>query len=164
LVYGIKDYDNKNHSSDYVFVLGEGNRYAIDNYVLDPIYVAFLLVEQRILNTEELELPQLSFVQLGQLKDAEIQKLIDYVIYELGLTGNAIEYSVQSGNKFVATKEYFILRGHDLEAMIKDRWKPLNRIAQGGDNVLKNYMLDRVCYNYPKYLSIDFINLFMRMA
>ena len=34
LVYGIKDFDGTNHSSDYVLVLGENNRYAIDNYVL----------------------------------------------------------------------------------------------------------------------------------
>lgn len=42
LVYGIKDFDNKNHSSQYVFVLGENKRYAIDNYIFDPIYVSLL--------------------------------------------------------------------------------------------------------------------------
>lgn len=164
LVYGITDFDNKNHSNGFVLVLGEGKRYAIDNYVFDPIYVSFLLIEQRIITTEAMGLPLLSFVQLSQLDEVGIQKMIDYVIKELGLTGTSSEYIVQSGSKFVATQEYFMFRGHDLETMIKDHWKPLNRIAaKGGDNALKNYMLDHVCYCYPDFISQDFVDLFMRI-
>lgn len=162
LVYGIKDFDNKNHSSEYVFVLGEGNRYAIDNYIFDPIYVAFLLIREGILKTEDIGLPYFKYIHLGQLKDDEIQKMIDYVISELGLLGTIVEYTIQTGQKFRATHEYFTLRGHDLEAMIKDRWKPLNVIAHGGDNKLKNYVLDHVCIDFPEFLSMDFVEVFMK--
>ncbi len=150
LVYGIKDFDTTNHSNSYVLVLGENQRYAIDNYVFDPIYVAFLLVRERILKTETLGLPALSYVQLSQLDDAGVQTMIDYVIKSLGFdTGNSVTYTVQSGKQFKATQEYFLFRGHDLEDRIKDTWKPLWKIAQGGDNVLKNHVLDTVWTDYP---------------
>ena len=164
LVYGVKDYDNKNHSSEFVLVLGEGNRYAIENYVLDPIYVAFLLVFKRILKTEDIGLPPLSYVQLHLLDDAGIQSMIDYVIKELGLSSdNKVEYTVQSGKVFKATQEYFLMNGHELETKIKDTWKPLNKEAVGGDNALKIFVLETVWAHYPGFISIDFINLFTRI-
>lgn len=161
LVYGIKDYDTKNHSSNYILVLGENKRYAIDNYVFDPIFVAFLLVRENILKTESIGLPALSYVQLSQLDNAGIQTMIDYVIKSLGFdTVNHVIYSVQNGSQFTSTKDYFLFNGHDLESKIKDTWKPLNKIAQGGDNVLKNHVLDTVWTDYPGFISTDFIDLF----
>lgn len=164
LVYGIIDSDNTNHSSDRVFVLGEGNRYAIDNYVFDPIYVAFLLVREGIVKTEDMGLPPKSYSQLSSLNDGEIQLMIDYVIKTLGLEGDTIEYAVQSEKAFKATKQYFLHNGHDLETKIKDTWKPLYGVVHGkGDNALKNHVLCRVCDDYPEFISTDFINLFKKI-
>ncbi len=39
LAFGIIDFDSTNTSTDSIFVLGEGARYAIENYLLDPIYM-----------------------------------------------------------------------------------------------------------------------------
>lgn len=165
LVYGIKDFDTTNHSNSYVLVLGENRRYAIGNYVFDPIYVAFLLVRERILKTETLGLPALSYVQLSQLDDAGVQTMIDYVVKSLGFdTGNSVTYTVQSRKQFKATQEYFLFRGHDLEDRIKDTWKPLNKQAQGGDNVLKNHVLDTVWTDYPGFISTDIVDLFMKIV
>lgn len=165
LVYGIKDYDNKNHSSEYILVMGENKRYAIDNYVFDPIYVSFLLVREGILRTDSLGLPSLSYVQLSQLDDVGIQVMIDYVIKTLGLNSTKkVNYMVQSGKQYVATHDYFMYKGHDLEERIKNTWLPLKRIASGGDNVLKNYMLDHVWTDYGDYVSMDFVDLFVRIV
>lgn len=164
LVYGIKDFDIKNHSSPYIHVLGENKRYAIDNYVFDPIYVALLLVRERIVETKDLGLPPLSYVQLSQLDDAGIQAMINHVIDSLALNGDRVAYTVQSGKQFEATQEYFLYKGHDLEGRIKDTWKPLNKIAKGGDNALKNYVLDTVWADYPEFISNDFIELFSRIV
>ena len=164
LVYGIKDFDGKNHSSDYVLVLGENTRYAIDNYVFDPLFVGCLLVREGILQTETIGLPKLSYVQLCQLNDSSLQTLIDWVISSLGLnSGKKVNYTVQSGKQYEATQDYFLLKGHDLEAKIKDTWKQLHGIAQGGDNVLKNYVLDHVWTDFPGFISTDFIDLFKKI-
>ena len=164
LVYGIKDFDTKNHSSDYVLILGENARYAIDNYIFDPLFVGFLLIREGIIKTETIGLPKLSYVQLCQLDDAVLQAMIDWIIKSLGLdSGNKVNYTVQSGKQFMATQEYFLLKGHDLEDKIKDTWEPLKGIAHGGDNVLKNYVLDHVWTDFPGFISTDFIDLFKRI-
>ena len=164
LVYGIKDFDTKNHSNEFVLVLGENKRYAIENYVFDPIYVAFLLVREKILKTETLGLPALSYVQLSQLDDAGVQIMIDYVIKSLGFdTGNSVTYNVQSGKQYTSNQDYFLYNGHHLEDRIKDTWKPLNKQAQGGDNMLKNHVLDTVWSDYPGFISTDFVDLFMKI-
>lgn len=164
LVYGIKDFDGTNHSSDYVLVLGEDTRYAIDNYVFDPIYVAFLLVREKLLRTEDVGLAPLGFVQLNQLDDVGVQKMIDYVIDKMGLaSANAVSYKVQSGKTFTATREYFMMQGHELEDKIKATWNKLNGVAHGGDNALKNYVIDYVWSEYPGYISVDFVDLFKKI-
>lgn len=164
LVYGIKDFDNKNHSSDFVLVLGEDKRYAIENYVFDPIYVAFLLIREGILKTNDIGLNSYKYVELSQLDDDSVQRLIDHVIKSLGLnSGNNVSYSVQSGKRFTATKEYFLEQGHDLEGRILDTWKPLHKYAQGNEGALKNHVIDSVWADYPGFISVDFIDLFKRI-
>ncbi len=166
LVYGIVDYDNDNSSSNaYILVLGEGERYAIENYIFDPVYVAFLLIREQIIKTTDVGLRACSYVQLQTLSDMEIQTLIDYVIDKLELSStNQIEYNVVSGKMFTATKEYFMLKGHDLEEKIKNTWPQLERIASRGESCLKNYILEKVYYDYPAYISIDFVHLFNKIV
>ena len=38
------------------------------------------------------------------------------------------------------------------------------RESKGGDNALKNYILDTVCKDYPDFLSVDFIELFNKIV
>jgi hypothetical protein len=57
-----------------------------------------------------------------------------------------------------------LLNGHDLEALIKETWKPLKKIAVGGDNVLKNYILEHVWADYPGFISTDFYELLSKIV
>ena len=43
-VYGIVDWDLKNKSENGVVVIGEGSRYSIENFILDPVYVGIYLL------------------------------------------------------------------------------------------------------------------------
>lgn len=168
LVYGIKDYDNKNHGSQYVLVLGEGRRYAIDNYIFDPIFVAFLLIREGIIKTEDdgINLPHYTYVELRKLSDAQIQTLIDYITVTLDLSlADRMEYNTIGGGNFLIAKSYCTIQGHELESKIKDKWPQLNAIAcKGGDNKLKNYILDTVANDYSDYISTDFVELFNRIV
>jgi len=166
LVYGIKDFDNKNHSSQYVLVLGENKRYAIDNYIFDPIYVAYLLIRENIINTKDVGLRQFNYVDLSWLNEEQIQILINFVIDTLGLSStNEFEYKTQGGKCYKITQEYCTIQGHELESRIISTWPKLNSIAKGGgDNKLKNHVLDTVCKDYPDFISMDFVDLFNKIV
>ena len=165
LVYGIKDFDNKNHCSQYVLVLGENERYAIDNYIFDPIYVAYLLIRENIINTKDFDLPPLTYVDLSKLNDEQIHVLINFVICTLGLSStNEFEYKTLGGKCYKITREYCTIQGHELENKILSTWPQLKSIARGGgDNKLKNHVLDTVFKEYPDFISMDFVDLFNKI-
>lgn len=45
--FGIVDYDSKNKDADYVYVHGKLERYAIENFLMDPIYIICLLLNMK---------------------------------------------------------------------------------------------------------------------
>ena len=45
-VYGIIDYDGKNNPSERIKILGGGSRYAIDNYLMDPLVLSMLFLDE----------------------------------------------------------------------------------------------------------------------
>lgn len=164
LVYGIIDYDNKNTDDGYNYVLGTNHRYAIDNYVFDPIYVAFLLINEKLLSTAALGIGDYKFVSIGSASHDEIQVLIRFIQDELELnTGADVFYQTVGGEVFSVNSDYFTIQGHELEDRIKNKWPQLKAIAKNQDNYLKNHILDRIVDSYPHYLSSDFIDLFRKI-
>lgn len=167
LVYGLVDYDNHNADMEYVYVIGGENRYAIDNYIFDPIFVAFLLVREKIVKTSEMGVGEYTFTKLNNLDDNSIQIIIDYIVAQLNLAiGERVEYMTQDGKKYQVSKSYFTIQGHDLEQKIMNKWPQLNSVKRGknDENILKNYVLDNVISEYSEFLSNDFIETFSKIV
>lgn len=69
------------------------------------------------------------------------------------------------GILFLFYKTYSFIQGHSLESKIINQWPQLNAIAKGGgDNKLKNHLLDTVCKDYPDFISMDFVELFNKIV
>ena len=166
LVYGLIDYDNHNTDKEYVYIIGGQNRYAIDNYIFDPIFVAFLLVREKIVKTSDMGVAEYTFTKLNNLDDNSIQTIIDYIAAQLNLTiDEKVEYITQNGKKYQVSKSYFTIQGHELEQKIMKKWPQLNSVKRGknDENILKNYMLDNVISEYSEFLSYDFIETFSKI-
>ena len=163
LVYGVIDYDNHNQGNQYVCVVGGGKRYAIDNYIFDPIYVAFLLIRERISTSEDMGLERsVTFTQLHSLTHDELQVMIDHVVSSLGFDNtNKTPFNVLKPDTLEAASEWFAIQGHDLESKILQKWPQLNGIKHGhGDDFLKNYVLDNVIAEFPLYIAQEVKELF----
>lgn len=168
LVYGFVDSDGHYEGNEYVFPLGNGNRYAIDNYIFDPIYTAILLLQQHIVNSEDLGIAPCKFTTFSSLSHEDIQKAIYYVANELKLNSEPdVDYCTQNGENYLVSGSYFHLKGHALEDKIKEKWKKLIAISKqngGGDNKLKNYVLHNIIEEYPQYLSQDFVEIMNKIV
>ncbi len=167
LVYGVIDYDNHNQGNHYVCVVGGGERYAIDNYIFDPIYVAFLLIRERYATSEAMGLERsVTFTQLHTLTHDELQVMIDYVASSLGFDNtNKTAYSVLKPDSFEVASEWFTIQGHTLESKIIQTWPQLNGIKHGhGDDYLKNHVLDNVIAEFPLYISHEVKELFEKFV
>jgi hypothetical protein len=131
LVYGIIDYDNTNHTTERIKVLGENNRYAIENFIFDPIYVGLLLFRCKIIEISSLGLSVSKYPDLNKATQSDFQKIIDYVMDELGFgITKKIQYQTRNGMMFNVSKEYFTIQGHELETKLVTKWPQLNGIKK----------------------------------
>jgi len=166
LVFGIIDYDNKNEGNEYVLVAGNGKRYSIENYILDPLYIALLLIREHIEVDKTSIIDSFSFTKIRDLDFEQKQSLIDYVTKSLGFTSeNLKECEVINGEKYMIPQDYLTKKGHELENMILEKWEKLKGIcAKGrGDAVLKTYILDNVIAEYPEYISKDILDSLLKI-
>lgn len=167
LVYGIVDYDGHNHGNQYIYVVGGGKRYAIDNYIFDPIFVAFLLIRRHIVTSEVMGLKRsVTFTQLHSLTQEELQTMIDYVATMLGFDNSKkTSYNVIKPDTLEVAAEWFEIQGHALESKIVQKWTPLNGVIHGhGEDYFKNYMLDNVIAEFPQYIAQEVKELFEKFV
>lgn len=163
LVYGIIDYDNKNESKGKIIVLGQESRYAIENYIFDPIYVGLLLIREGIVTNETPNFPFVKWSDIKSVTDEVCQKIIDYVLSELELNNRAaISYKTISGKDFKINADFTACQGHELEGKILKKWPELNSIKRGRqeEHIMKDYILSKVIYEFPDFLPNDFMELF----
>ncbi|MDF6480583.1 hypothetical protein NLO56_24465, partial [Escherichia coli] len=80
-VFGIIDWDSTNSSTDRVKVLGEGLRYSIENYILDPILVAALLFRERFVSRDDLNLTEEeTHLDFARFDDSKLQGIANFVV------------------------------------------------------------------------------------
>jgi ABC-type multidrug transport system ATPase subunit len=150
-VYGIIDWDTTNKSNDRVIVLGENDRYAIENYLLDPFLLGLLFIRERKLNFADFGLTSYSnYSEVGQLTNSEAQQIADEVLKRLGLHSSNIERSqLYNGWTLNISNEFNKHQGHDMESLYKSKFPFLN--AYQREDALKKEIIEKVINDYPQY-------------
>lgn len=162
-IYGIIDFDNKNINLNEVFV--NGQRYSIENYIFDPIFIGFLLIREQICLSTEMQIADYTYVNLQSITSEDLQKIIYFVEQKLDFeitNDQSVLYELINGQQYSVNKGFFVMQGHDLESRIISKWPELQKITKGhnGDNLLKNHIIDTVINDYPHYISKDIKILF----
>ena len=119
------------------------------------------MIREGIIKTVEIGIGTYSFSNLRSLHTNELQSLIDYISIQLDLfSANKVICQTHKGQEYQLSKEYLEINGHDLETRIMNKWPALNKVKGGKqqENIMKNFVLDRVISEYPEFLSIDFVN------
>lgn len=166
-VYGLIDYDNQNQDSEHIFVIGNQKRYAIDNYILDPIFIGFTLIREKILSTKDMGLKEFTFTSLHSLTNEELQIIINYIVTQLGFNlDDTTSYSTVDGCSFSLPKSYAFIQGHELERRIVDKWPQLNSIKRGknDEKLFKVFIIDNIIHEFPRFISSDFITTFSKIV
>lgn len=127
--YGIIDWDLKNVSSDFIKVHGAGNRYNVENYIYDPIYLCILLMNLNAHNvyselgldktTNQYSLGNEDSVLLQNISDWFFVKYYNTFSVNEGKRNELKEIEYFNGRKINVPKWYLEFSGHDLENRIK---------------------------------------------
>ncbi|MEP3476627.1 MAG: AAA family ATPase [Hyphomicrobiales bacterium] len=159
-VFGIIDYDGCHKSSERIKVLGGIERYAIENFLLEPVLLFGLLLNRHgdsVYDKENLhKLEDINFVTLGQTSNMERQLISDEICERLrekheqkqdGSTSMRGTLSIDITNKKLIRvnavdsieydlPEWFLLsRGHDIEELIKDTFPGLKQYGNNSGDL-----------------------------
>lgn len=153
-IYGIIDWDLTNVSKDRIIVLGEGDRYAIENYLLDPLLMGLLMVRENKIPIGDFgTLSSLTYPQLNNLTKEDAQKIINKILSDLELASeNKIIYRTFNGWDLQITYEYSQHQGHDLEKLFKSKFPFLNSYHK--EDTLKKDVIEKVINDYPEFAPV----------
>jgi len=150
-VYGIIDWDTTNRSSDRVIVLGENDRYSIENYLLDPFLLGLLLIRERKLNFSDFGLSNYTnYSDVGKLTNVDAQQILDEILKKIGLHSTNLEQSqLYNGWTLHISQEFNKHQGHELESLYKTKFSFLN--AYQREDALKKDIIEKVINDYPQF-------------
>lgn len=164
-VYGILDWDLKNQKTAKIKVLGQGSRYSIENYILDPILLSSLLLLESHIQRSDIGLNNNeSFFDIPKLDDDRLQKIADFMVDKL-IAHKPADSSYKDRKceyvcgKSVLLPSWFLeIQGHELEQILKDTFPPLKRYRNESD--LKKEVIKKVIDHVPDLIPKDFQTLF----
>lgn len=164
-VYGIIDWDLSNSGNDRIKVLGNNKRYSIENYILDPLLLAALLLREKWIERSEFNLEEgETYIDLGKFNTARLQEVANFVVNKIrvhlsSITNESIRTCEYIGGQKIDLPTWFLeMQGHRLEATLKQIFKQLNCFQKEGE--LKRTILLKVVDDIPQLISMDFIYLF----
>lgn len=159
-VYGIIDRDVKNQSTDKIFVLGNGERYAIENYILDPLLIGLLCIREIKKDPNYFGITAFSTTPdiKTKLTEEDAQKIVDKVLEDLDLNlGNSVDYMLYNGWSLNISDEFNNKQGHELETLYEEKYPFLKSLSKNQEGVLKTEIINKVINDYPEFAPIGII-------
>ncbi|MBP6755582.1 MAG: AAA family ATPase [Bacteroidia bacterium] len=164
-VSGIIDWDTTNISTQDLKVLGNGNRYSIENYILDPLLIGALLLREKIIAKEELNLnTNETYIDFKNFNKEKLQFIADYITTKVATVVNPTiitnsTVKLINGIEINLPLWYLHYQGHTLEEQILKVFPQLNAIKKGKEEVLKIEILNKVADDIIEVLSIDILEI-----
>jgi hypothetical protein len=161
-VFGIIDWDLKNEQTGNVVVLGYGNRYSIENYVLDPLLVGALLLRDKLVSRETVGLANdETYIDLRSFPSERLQEVAKAVLVLCGVNPDEeSEWQVcnyVNGASVKLPQSFLRQNGHSLEELLKEKFEGLRKYHNEGQ--LKLEILDKILDDLPGLLPADFLTV-----
>lgn len=166
-IWGIIDWDlnDKRPKNEHVRVLGWEERYSIENFVLDPLLIAILLMTEKIKKPEFFCLPEdFKIYDIIRCSDSELTTIIEVILkiineeLKIDIT-DEIEYKTFGGKKLKLPKAFVEYNGHKLEEKYLKVIPELNKFKRDGEEALKLAVLDRVIDVYTELAPMGLLDI-----
>ena len=163
-VYGLIDWDLKNSPEQQVIILGLGKRYAMENYVFEPHFLGLYLIHKKFVTPNVLGLVDcnsyLDVIKRIDTDNSSLQIIVDHVQNNISWENEdacMVKSELLDGSEIEVRKEFFEMKGHKLEDLIKESWPTLKSVRSNndGDGALKKDVINTVINDFPGLLSKD---------
>ena len=163
-VYGIIDWDLTNCGNERIKVLGKGNRYSIENYILDPVLVAAFLLREKWIERSAIGLSvHENYTNFVTFDSTRLQEVADFVVNKvkphilLTVEDDKLLCQYLSGQVISLPKWFLHTQGHDLETTLKNAFQELRRFQK--ESQLKLEIIAKVIDDVPSLIPYDFVCL-----
>lgn len=162
-VYGIIDFDGKNNASDRIKVLGNRERYAIDNYLVDPLVMTLLYLSEAGERTKVGFDAHDSLVGYSKKNPMERQHYCNQylAILETAIPAEKrtdttpVKYMTMGGVEYVIPKWFTTIQGHLLVSYVKTATPFLGKYKD--DKSLYKQIINHCYSNYPEIIPMDVV-------
>jgi len=168
-VYGIIDWDLTNSGNERTKVLGRGNRYSIENYILDPVLVAAFLLREKWIERSAIGLSvHENYTNFVAFDSARLQEVANFVVNKVKsyifptvenetVEGDNLQCQYLGGQIINLPKWFLHTQGHDLETALKNAFQELKRFQK--ESHLKLEIITKVIDDVPSLIPYDFVCL-----
>lgn len=161
-VLGLIDWDKSNDGDARVLVLGKGARYAIENFLLDPLLIAACLVSiGKHVGTLSTLTKADTFVRFPEIDHQRLQGAVDEiqrkVLAKLGVVDppTTVAGRYLGGLTMELDERYLHYQGHKLEAAVQEVFPALKAFHQ--PNLLMLDIIDSVLLNHPDLCPVELL-------
>lgn len=164
-VFGVIDWDGHNDDSDRIKVLGQGIRYAIDNYAIDPLAVILICLEDAASREKIGFEKHASVTTFKEMNNMDQQKYVDIIIKELEkiipenerVNTKKVTYQTMEGRNYSIPVWFTEMQGHKLVDYMRAVFPMLNKYND--DRKLYKHIAVDMCYaNYPGIIPMDIVD------
>lgn len=164
-ILGLIDFDLVNDKyKPPIFSLG--NRYSIENYILDPIFIISLLVREKILDRKKLGIPSgINYFELERLSEDRLQAVIEnfFTIIDFNYKEEDLVWVYfVNGKKCMMPQGYLNIKGHNLNDLIMAKFPQLIGVKTKRYS-LSLYICKHIVDVLKGFISIDFLEKFRKM-
>ena len=162
-VYGIIDFDGKNNPSERIKILGGGSRYAIDNYLMDPLVLSLLFLDEPSEKTRVGFGINDTLVGYGKKTAKERQEYCNkfLTILEPNIPVDKrtdttpVKYKTIGGEEYIVPKWYTTIQGHLLVSYVRNTILFLGKYRD--DKALYKRIINYCYSNYPEIIPIELV-------
>ncbi|WP_322977131.1 ATP-binding protein [Acinetobacter pittii] len=161
--YGLIDWDNCNKEDKGIFVNALNEQYSIENCLLNPLFIALLLILKEIHPFEIFSTSLRTFDPNNQsIIDHLTNKLLDLMNFN---DSDVLNINLANGRTTTVPKTYLHYQGHDLEDRILKVVPALNSLRKGNEpsKRVKLAIIQTVFRNYPELIPQCFIDVFRKI-
>ncbi|ACB94545.1 AAA family ATPase [Beijerinckia indica] len=161
-VFGLIDWDGTATPDQRIKVLASGTHYTLENVLLDPLLISFLLIRDGAPADRQVR----SYSNLDTLNGTELQALADTVQDVLVLPGDDSNKRLNtyiSGQKIEVKNSYTTMSGHDLETILADKFPSLKRYTKNRGHLVRK-MVNTILLDYPGFCPAVIRDIFQEIS
>ncbi len=165
-VLGVVDGDGKDTTPEGIKMLGQGSRHSIENYLLDPLYIAACVVRAQKPSPETIGLPEgTRFHQLLSLSQGELQTAATTIARLVGAVhadtrkSELVEVSYRGGFTLELPEWYLTTQGHGLEESLLKAIQSLHGYKKGQPSGLIRAIAELIVPEVPAFVPGDIVTM-----